>query len=40
LDKACGANAKLPPGLTLKPCPETAAPAVAPPNNQGATPER
>jgi len=40
LDKAFGANAKLPPGLTLKPCPETAAPAVAPPNNQGATPER
>ena len=26
LDQACGTNGKLPPGLTLKPCPERAGP--------------
>jgi hypothetical protein len=36
LDKACGEDAKLPPGLTLKPCPEK---PVAPPlNRRGTTP--
>jgi uncharacterized protein YjbI with pentapeptide repeats len=36
LDSACGTNAKLPTGLTLKkPCPRQPAPAVAPSNNQG-----
>ena len=35
LDRACGKDAKLPEGLTLKPCPEK---PVAPPLNQKATP--
>jgi uncharacterized protein YjbI with pentapeptide repeats len=35
LDQACGTDAKLPPGLTLKACPS---PPVAPPLNPGATP--
>jgi hypothetical protein len=35
LDKACGTDAKLPPGLTLKPCPKK---PVAPPLNPGTTP--
>jgi pentapeptide repeat protein len=35
LDQACGKGARLPPGLTLKPCPDV---PVAPPLNPGTTP--